>query len=49
MKEKENAKQEYEYAVKEGKKAVYGQHNEKNSDTLILIIGNIGPKERVTI
>lgn len=49
VKEKQEAKQEYETAVKEGKKAAYGQQSEKDSDVLILKVGNIGPKERVTI
>ena len=49
VKEKEEAKQEYETAVKEGKRAAYGQQSEKDSDILILKVGNIGPNERVTI
>lgn len=35
--------------MKEGKKAAYGEQNEKDRDMLTLKVGNIGPKERVTI
>lgn len=49
VKEKEEAKYEYEQAVKEGKKAAFGQIDENSKDVLRLKVGNVPPKESVTI
>ena len=49
VKEKEEAKKEYQEAVKEGKKAAYGEINSESKDILTLNIGNIPPKEIVRI
>ena len=43
VKEKEEAKKEYEEAVKEGRKAAYGEINENRKDILNLKVGNVSP------
>lgn len=49
VKEKEEAKKEYNEAVKQGKKAAYGELNADSKDILTLKIGNVPPKETVKI
>ncbi len=49
MKEKEQAKQEYQQAINEGKKAAYGELNADSKDILNLKVGNVPPKETVRI
>ena len=49
VKEKEQAKQEYEQAAKEGRKAAYGELNADSKDILNLKVGNVPPKETVRI
>ena len=49
VKEKEVAKKEYQQAVKEGKKAAYGEVDAQSKDILNLKVGNIEPKQSVKI
>ena len=49
VKEKEEAKKEYQEAVKQGKKAAYGELNEDSKDILTLKIGNVPLKEAVAV
>lgn len=49
VKEKEEARQEYQQAVREGRKAAYGELDDKSKDILNLRVGNVPPKETVSI
>ncbi len=49
MKEKEEARKEYQEAVKEGKRAALGEINSESKDIMTLKVGNVGPREYVKI
>ena len=49
VKEKEEAKKEYQEAVSQGKKAAYGGLNEDSMDIMTLKIGNVPPEEIIKI
>ena len=49
VKEKEQAKKEYEQAIKMGKQAAYGELNSQSKDILNLKVGNVGPNQPVKI
>jgi Ca-activated chloride channel homolog len=49
VKEKGEAKKEYEQAVREGKRAAYGELNAERKDILNLKIGNVPPTSSVRI
>ena len=49
VKEKEQAKKEYEQAIKMGKQAAYGELNSQSKDILNLKIGNVAPNQLVKI
>ncbi len=45
VKEKEEAKREFQQAVSQGKQAVYAEVDPNSKDIMNLEIGNLGPKE----
>lgn len=49
VKEKEEAKREYNTAIKEGRQAAYGELNAESKDILNLKVGNIAPQQEVKI
>jgi Ca-activated chloride channel homolog len=49
VKEKEEARKEYEEAIKEGRKAALGELDSESRDILCLKVGNVPPGETVTI
>jgi hypothetical protein len=49
VKEKEEAKKEYNEAVKQGKQAVYAEIDPNSKDIMNMEIGNVGPNEEVKI
>lgn len=49
IKEKEEAKQEYEKGIQEGKTMAYTEVNSDLQDTIEVKLGNIEPKENITI
>lgn len=49
MKEKEQAKQEYEVAMREGRQVAYGEVAEKTRDVMMVRIGNVGQGVKVKI
>lgn len=49
VKEKEEARKEYQQAIQEGRKAAYGELNAESKDILNLKVGNIPPRGSVKI
>jgi hypothetical protein len=49
IKEKQQARQEYEDAINSGKQAAYSKINKDSADIMLINVGNIKPNETIQI